>query len=401
MHLFQYQCNKNLCIPVEAKTCDEDFRNCVNISDNATKVACHFSLHENVNECSFLTYKVKYNIYHNGTKGIKKVELLLVLKNVSYNFGNEVFQFLQEYEVNFYWFNHTLNYTSLLSGNPGYQMDKLILTGDFVTIVNVSHIPGTNLTKTEIRHEIWRNASSVTDSFLVLPKNVDGYCNLSNERYTPVEFGYNLMFKCKMRKNFTLNTRNATSISELCRKIQETIFEYWSIQVGRNVSKMVGSFGNANSNKLNDWIKILFNVEPRAVLKYNYGYLERKNESVVCQNITSSLSVDVFYSRIDTKVYQNQNKIVGTTFNFDSGGLRGCILNGKAVSCEMDVHMNVIFFDITKPKVRKFVDPPSFRIRLPYDFFYPFIKLDSGCSRVFLMTPVFVFCVIFSSYFYY
>lgn len=370
----------------------------MNISENATKAVCHFSLRDKMNDCSFLTNKVKYNIYHNGTKGIKKVEVLLVQKNISYTFESEGFQFMQEYEVAFYWQNYTLNYTSLLSGNPGYQIDKLILTGNFATIVNISHIPGTNLTKTETKHEIWRNGSSITDSFLVLPENVNGYCNLSNDHYTSVEFGYNLILKCKMYKMYTLNTRNATSVSVLCRNIQESIFEHWSIHSSRNLSKMVGSFGNANSNDLNDWIKILFNREPRDILNKSSGYLGYKNESIVCQNITNSLSVDVFYARIDTKVYQNQNRIVGTTFNFNSGGTHKCVLNGKTVSCEVDLRMSVTFFDITKPKIRKFVDPPTFKIRLPYDFFYPFIKLDNGCS-VFIMKPVLVFCATVISYF--
>lgn len=397
--LLQYQCSKNQCIPIEAKSCDEDFRNCVNISENATKAACHFSLREKTNECTFLTYKVKYNIYHNGTKGVKKVELLLVLKNVSYTFENEAYQFMQHYEVAFYWYNCTLNNTAFLSGNPGYQMHKLILIGNLATVVNISHIPGTNLTKTETKHEIRRNGSNITENFLVLPENVNGYCNLSNDHYTRVEFGYNLILKCKMLKNFTLNSSNASSISSVCKNIQEAIFEYWSIQISRNLSKMVGSFGNANSNKLNDWMKVLFNREPLDVLNKTSGYMGSNNESIVCQNVANSLSVDVFYARVDTKVYQNQNKIVGTTFNFHADSTNEFVLDGKNIFNQVDLHMSVIFFDITKPKIRKFVDPPTFNIRLPYDFFYPFIKLESSCTKVSLMRPVVMFCSAIISYF--
>lgn len=258
-------------------------------------------------------------------------------------------------------------------------MGKLILIGNFVTTVNISRVPGTNLTKTETKHEIQRNGVKITDSFLIFPENVNGYCVLNNNHYTPVEFGYNLILKCKMHKTFALETNNI-SISSQCRKVQNAIFDYWSIYVNSNVSKVIGSFGNSNSTILNDWEHVIFNKVPKKSLNHTSGYFGFKNKTIVCLNITNTLSINIFYSRIDTKFYQNQNKIIGATFNFNAGSTNEFPLDGTNITFELDIHMNVVFFDITKPTIRKFVDPPTFKIQLPYDFFYPFVKLDSGCK---------------------
>lgn len=375
----QKNCTKNVCITIESKLCNEDFEVCRNVTGNETaKPTCHYNAFKDENHCWLLTQKIRYNIYHNGTNGITRVVLLIVLKNVTYGFIGQNYQFRQSFEVNFFWSNQVVNYSSLMSGNPGYLPNKFILIGNLVGIVNITNITGTNMTNTHINYEIHRNPLDIPDNFLVFPDNKDGYCKLTNSTYVPVEFGLNMLLKCTLREQTLIYNKNA-SASIMCQKVQEKIFKYFFVRTN-NISLVVGKFGNSDANVINDWQKALYEDNPLILLNRTSGKFDQKKSSLTCANITSSVSVKIFYSRIDTKEYQNQQKLNGLAFTFGLVDNYVFEIKDSLILSETPLRMDVMFFDITKPKIKKYVDPPTFRIRLPYDFFYPFVKLENSAN---------------------
>ena len=76
--------------------------------------------------------KLKYEIYHDGVHGIKKVRALIDLTNFSTRFtnANDAIVVAQSFSYTHYW--NSDNVTTPLhqrSGNPGYIKGKPILTG--------------------------------------------------------------------------------------------------------------------------------------------------------------------------------------------------------------------------------------------------------------------------------
>lgn len=338
-----------------------------------------------------LVRKVKYNIYHNGTRGINKVDLFLVLENTTFEKG-----FYQEFAVDFYWVNYTLNYSSILSGNPGYKQKTPILIGNLINALNVTRISGTNLTEIKNYHKIERKFNNAAENFMVFPANHNGICKLNNNTHVKVEFGFDIVIKC----NIT-GVINKTDPVMACKKVQKYIFDQWSVIYNKNHTKIVARFGNANAQHAGEWLTTLQNKPAWNVLNTTSGRFSLNNKTIVCTKIVNKLSVRIFHSRIDTKYYNNQEKIVGVLFKYGVGEDFEIRLVEGRLMFEIPTHVDVMFVDTTKPKVRKFVDPPTFKIRLPYDFFYPFIKVNSNSANncveridVFLCLFVIVSCFV-------
>lgn len=334
--------------------------------------------------------KVKYNLYHNGTEGFMKIELFLILKNLSYYFGDENFEFLQQYEVNYFWSNYTFNYTSLLSGNPGYLISKPILMGNIIFVNKTNK--NVNVTYQQIR----RNSLDISDIFLIIPISKKGLCSLTNHSNILIEFGYNMIAKCKIQKIFEVENEILTA-SDLCRNLQNIVFDYWPIFKLNlsNINRVVGNFGNANESVLTDWTTILSNKTPSQILNETFGNFTDNNATLLCDNMITNLKIDIFHARVDFKDLRNQEKIFGTTYNFGNGKKFKFHLNKNNVNFEVQIREEIMFFDITSERIQKFVDPPSFKIRLPYDFFYPFVKVGNegtylGVYRVLIIFSFFL-----------
>ncbi|CAH0546731.1 unnamed protein product [Brassicogethes aeneus] len=358
-------CPKNICLPITAKICDENFNVCVNIlkPDKKLEISCQYDLVKNTNTCKNVVKKAKYNIYHNGTNGIKSVEVLMVLTLVKYEFSNADYEHYIDYEVNFLWVNQSKSFSAVLSGSPGYNTGKPILIGCSINFGNKSH---PNFT-------ISRDSLNYLKNFLVVPKNINGVCVLNNHVYNPIEFGYNLLTKCKYRgQTQKIKNEHPTNI---CRKIQRDILFNWLISEDENRS--YGYFGDADSDKLSDWWPILLETSIKNTINNTIGNFINKNESLYCLNIISGLEIDIFHTRIDFKNLINQEKILGITFKFNKARNTSFSYENNSIThyFEMDLKSKVMFYDISIHKRKKFVDPPTFEVKLPYDFFYPFIRV--------------------------
>lgn len=341
-----------------------------------------------MNLCENLVKKVQYNFYHNGSNGFTEIEALFVLQNFSEAFGTgNLPEFLQEFSVNFWWNKKHQNFSSHFSGSPGYKTGKPILTGTEFNFGN----------KTHLDLKIKRNGSIYEDNFLTLPENVNGNCVSDISTILTVEFGYNLLTKCKEKKSIIIDakymynetrktkmgneTRTLVNASTICRDIQKNTFKLWKIQH----NKRIGMFGNADPNNTTDWLAVMYKDHPEKILNNTSGQLIADKAILKCSNLLNQQKISIYHSKVDFKNILNQEKILGVLYEFDiEDDIFFYDNKSNLVYFELDLESQVVFYDITVPKEKKLVDPPSLTIKLPYDFFYPFIRIDNSVGESYL-----------------
>lgn len=312
------------------------------------------------------------------------MEVLGILEDVSYELDARDFEFLQEFNVNFWWANQTTrNFSAMLSGNPGYLVGKPILSGKLITTNGTGRIE--------------RHSDDYLENFLVLPENVQGVCILNRTEHLAIEFGYNLLTRCEFGSTL-FNRRKHPNGTEICREFQKRILKMWGITGG---NRTVGMFGNADSNVPEDWIGIMYSTSVKELFNKTLGLFDPTNTTLTCLGLVGRMIVDVYHSRVDFKTLPNQEKVLGVTYTFGGFANKTLSYNGQknGTRLEMDLESRVAFYDISVQKRKKFVDRPSLDVRLPYDFFYPFIKIDNGgevwtgnyCVRVVLCLVVMFF----------
>lgn len=351
MYILFQDCPENICLPINVRLCEENFSNCEIVPLNSSRLehSCRFSLYSGEQVCHRVVKQLKYIFHHNGTEGFTKIELYLILINITF-YITENEQFEQNFEIKFRWFEHEKNLTLIKSGNPGYIIGKPIL----IAHVNLSTLNAS----TEELFEFIIN-QNVYDNFLSVPENENGYCN----NYKVVEFDYNTRLNCK--KTILLKSKNETN--KICHDIQSQVFDVWHLS-GNN-SGYVAVFGNSNRRKTEEWIKILYDF------KFNETFenitTNINDNKIICTNLINILKINVLYAYVDFENIKNQRKILNVFyelkirdyFEFDS----------DQMSVDFKVSTEVMFYDITSPKIRKFVGPPSLQLKLPDDFFYPFM----------------------------
>lgn len=297
-------------------------------------------------------------------------------------------EFFQEFETIFYWTNNSVNFTKKRSGNPGYLIGKPVLVAKLLINETIINVTGTNTTKTEVNTTIIRNHLDFTENFLTLPENKGGICILNNSTNYPVEFGFNIILKCKIKSTYEIN-KNLTA-NETCRELQKVIFIYWSISIGNKTARLIGAFGNANFTIVKDWFSVLYEETPDKKLNKTFGIYSKKNSTVTCYNIATTFKIDIFHSRVTFKNLGNQEKIVGTIFDFVGTDNFTFAVNKGKISLEVPLRHEVMFLDVTK-RIERYREHSMFSFTLPRDFFYP-VKLSSEASAVSFNASLIVLC---------
>lgn len=373
---FFQNCSKNVCLPIEFKLCDKNLNICVKPKNTSyfLNVQCSYSITTNINTCINVVKSIKYIFYHNGTEGFKNVELHTSLESVSYKFNNkESYRFIQDFSINFKWLKETINVSNFRSGNPGYLIGKPIL------------IAQRNNTT------IFRNSTKFTSNFLVLPENINNICTMNDNYYKIVEFGYSMKMNCLFQTKIYTKNLNGTII---CHELQNNLLKLWSII---HPNQCFGMFGNANEKNVNDWHDILMIKNSTQLLNDTFGKFSNFNKTLNCFNIISKLFIDIYYVRVDYENLLNQNKILGVTIRYDGYKNVSLSFNKNLTKYTDIISSHVMFHDVTSEKLKKFVDAPTFKIRLPHDFFYPFIKVDNNGNIFYLNLLLFFTTCLFNS----
>lgn len=349
---------------------------------------CHISIYNDEINCINLVRKVEYLFYHNGSYGIKQVICRIILSNFTHKLSDEHVNFYQEFSVKFNWINRQITYSNQRSGNPGYLIGKPILVANLLINATIANKKNSNVTDDIIiRKNMTRNPNDFTDNFLTLPTSKEGLCMFNNVTYNIVEFKFDSIEKCKFQSTMKIN--KTKTANETCQSIQRIIFDYWLISTKNNTIKVVGDFGNADIKKLDDWSSILFYTNPDDILSNVTGDYARNNTTITCHNITTILKIDIFHSRVVYKNLNDQEKIIGTIYDFVGLKTLNFYIDNGIVVLDYLLRHEVIFFDIKLNKIKKYADPPTFEIKLPYDFFYPFVKLNNAADIPFYLPTIY------------
>ncbi|KAJ8682994.1 hypothetical protein QAD02_018786 [Eretmocerus hayati] len=335
-------CPKSVCLSVNMSICSESWTKCQN--NKTVRSLC------GENSCYNVVKKVRYIIYHNGSEGLKNIEVYLQLTNVSSTFK-------QEFEVNYKWSGLNQSKVFERSGNPGYSPGKYIFVGD--EVVNKT-------SDTEIRSVLL----NTSHPYLTLPStDKSGVCK-KIDRY-PIRFLEDTKLKCSI----SIETTNFSTSD--CIKLHNRTYE---MLMGAqnfadiNFDKYVSRSGNVSNNHTDFWVRIYGKI-PQNVISSKIV----ENE-IHCSGLVTSVVFNIVHSRITKPGVKKNHMIVGVGITFSqSTDLKWPKCTGK--NCRDVLQVNIVsfvsFHDVSKPVRYHIAGGPNLDISLPYDFFYPFISHHS------------------------
>ena len=295
--------------------------------------------------------KVRYIIFHNGSDGIKSMEVYFQLANLST-------AFIQEFEVEYKWYG--LNQSSIFdrSGNPGYIEGKSIFIGTLIT------------NKTEDAQIEYIHFNK-TRPHLTLPvADKSGTCS-SEERYL-VKFLEDVKTKC------SVSVKSSNFSTTTCIKIQNQTYDLMMSFMALKFEKIsldkqhISKFGNISDNSTDSWTKIFFDNIAQNVIT-----AQVLEDEIQCSGLVTSVSFDIIHSLL-AKPGTNKNHVilgVGITFSqeVDLKWLK-CVVKNCQDTIQLDLVTFISFHDVSRPTRYHIAGGPNLDISLPYDFFYPFLK---------------------------
>lgn len=127
-----------------------------------------------------------------------------------------------------------------------------------------------------------------------------------------------------------------------------------------SVNLYVSSYGDPHTDVVDDWVPILLNSH-------------NPYDSIIF-----SFNVQIIYTYVES-VTNPQAKIIGMFVESTSNGNLKC--QSPVTNVSLSVVTFVSFIDVTEPAITKFARPPVYEIKLPEDFFYPFLS-EGVCLAV-------------------
>ena len=362
-------------------------QSCINVGRD-------FQIPSPTRDCKNVLRRLTYEIHHQGLKGVTKIYAnieLVDLKNSGPEFfrkSGDILTLSQEFGYTHFWTTDGTREKIQRSGNPGYFMGKPLLTG----VLGIKKVITGSQDKDEVVHYIKEDPLYQAMTVLV----PTGLCEDPKlTRRQRILFGVDSFSGCSFRMK-------RSDLSKDCEEIKDKILH---LLLGSPTHKginevenlRVASFGNSDPNKPGDWIKVQITRPPRDHIKDNVnsttsGSSESQNPPGTCKDVVKSLHIEVAYAFIGSTA-NPQAKILGVNYRF---GRRQdvkfrCVGLGSCRSVEktqnIDVSTSVSFVDVTKPALRYYAEYPVLTIRLPYDFFYPFVSLGGRRSHSSALFP--------------
>ncbi|KAG8322359.1 B9 domain-containing protein 2 [Homalodisca vitripennis] len=271
---------------------------------------------DTTNICHNLIETLEYKIYHNGSRGIVDVKGYYTLRNLSVHRDQLV---RKRYKVTYLWAGSSDQQVFRRSGSPGYDRGKPVISGR-------------------------RSLKAVTYNFSMsdwISVGVTGGSGYCRDRY-------NLLFAENIRTQCSLTVKGT------CKQIQQQIWQQILGPVANLSEAVISSYGDPKEGEVEAWVPLL-SAEPPPV-----------------PALTTAVDIIIVYSLVGP-VARPQAKIIAAYLD----------LLPSANTCESNhttvvVETSVRFIDKTTPAVTKFAQPPVYEIKLPQDFFYPFLSAGSG-----------------------
>nr|XP_054501822.1 tectonic-1 isoform X2 [Agelaius phoeniceus] len=209
-----------------------------------------------------------------------------------------------------------------LSGNPGYVVGLPVRAG--------FQPQGSGIIQSSNKH------SQLT----ILHSTSTQDCLAAQGARAPVLFGYNMISGCKLRITAAMK----------CQPLAQTLLD---VLKGQSFPEYVASFGNSQAQDVLDWVPIT---------------QLHISEQSSCQ-IPVSLEIEVKWTKYGSLV-NPQARIVNVTATITSTTLKQLPSGRDRI---IPVTSSVVFTDISSPAEPSYKAWPTINIKLPFDFFYPFV----------------------------
>ncbi|XP_039279850.1 tectonic-1 isoform X1 [Nilaparvata lugens] len=331
MNSSQLECSDEFCLRFDALVCDENMNQCVNDIRKP-------KFDVNSNTCMNVVEKALYIIHHNGTQGIILAEVHFHLINISVSKES---LFRQATEINFRWVSNN-DTSSILkrSGKPGYLEGKPIISAQKVTETVDSQ-----------DEKLMALSNNPQNWLTIAAAGYDGECISSRLN---VNFRQNMHSECKLIVPCDCAAARNKSWYAILGMYSENVTNIHKINLH------ISSYGDPNATNLNSWVPVVVETQSNP-----------NRHKFACQNIYSAVSFRIIYSKFGT-FKRPQSKIIGIFINiFESDK---SIIEVKDQIDVIRIISSISFVDASKTAITRFADPPVYEIKLPTDFFYPFLS---------------------------
>ncbi|NXB53475.1 TECT1 protein, partial [Leucopsar rothschildi] len=266
---------------------------------------------------------VKYHITHIDMGEIIEAAAAFVLGAIS----KEELSIEQSFEISFTQEN---TQPVALSGNPGYVVGLPVRAG---FQPQGYPFPAAFLNK----------HSQLT----ILHSTSTQDCLAAQGARAPVLFGYNMISGCKLRITAAMK----------CQPLAQTLLD---VLKGQSFPEYVASFGNSQAQDVLDWVPITQLHISEQMISYTL--------QSSCQ-IPVSLGIEVKWTKYGSLV-NPQARIVNVTATITTTTLKQLPSGRERI---IPITSSVVFTDISAPAEPSYKAWPTINIKLPFDFFYPFV----------------------------
>ncbi|XP_071618891.1 tectonic-1 isoform X2 [Heliangelus exortis] len=166
-------------------------------------------------------------------------------------------------------------------------------------------------------------------------------CLAAQGARTPILFGYNVVSGCKLRIPAAVK----------CQPLSQTLLD---LLKGQNFPEYVAAFGNSQAQDVFEWVPVITHLHTA--------------EQSSCQ-IPVSLEIEVKWTKYGSLV-NPQARIVNVTAAITTSTLKQ-LPSGRQRT--IPVMSSVVFTDISSPAEPGYKAWPTINVRLPFDFFFPFV----------------------------
>ncbi|NXH85725.1 TECT1 protein, partial [Edolisoma coerulescens] len=274
---------------------------------------------------------VNYHITHTDTGEIIEAAAAFVLGAIS----KEALSIEQSFKISFTQEN---TQPVPLSGNPGYVVGLPVRAG---------FRPQGYPSPAGFLFAALALSSNKHSQLTILQSTSTQDCLAAQGARAPVLFGYNMISGCKLRITAAMK----------CQPLAQTLLD---VLKGQSFPEYVASFGNSQAQDVLDWV-------PITQLHISEQMTSNTLQSS-CQ-IPVSLGIEVKWTKYGSLV-NPQARIVNVTATITTTTLKQLPSGRERI---IPIMSSVVFTDISSPAEPSYKAWPTINIKLPFDFFYPFV----------------------------
>ncbi|NXU79017.1 TECT1 protein, partial [Oreotrochilus melanogaster] len=280
--------------------------------------------------CINIVLGVSYHITYTDTGEIIAAAASFVLGAIN----KAALSIQQSFEISFTQVNTT---PVPLSGNPGYVVGLPLRAGfrpqGYPSLVKI----------------LFAALSTNRYSQLTIMQSTSNQdCLAAQGARTPILFGYNMVSGCKLRITAAMK----------CQPLSQTLLD---LLKGQNFPEYVASFGNSQAQDVFEWVPVITHLHTAEQRIYN-------TFQSLCQ-IPVSLEIEVKWTKYGSLV-NPQARIVNVTAAITTTTLKQ-LPSGRQRT--IPVMSSVVFTDISSPAEPGYKAWPTINVKLPFDFFFPFV----------------------------